>query len=175
MTERVPSFFGRMCCNKDIIVHKKQRLMFSNIWAASWQNQQTGMCIQRRLRWAWASAQADLSLCWTHIRPVWSESSLSARRKLGFLVSLWGHSDDWSDWADAQADLSLRWAHMPFCWFCHVTAHFSYMSSFDQRDSIVCDHEIVANLRLSIDVNINYVFENKLVLVLCDRSKCSYL
>ena len=25
-----------------------------------------------------------------------------------------------------QSDLSLCWAHMPFCWFCHVVAHFSY-------------------------------------------------
>ena len=49
------------------------------IWAASWQNQQNGMCTQRRLRSAWASlsaqrrlwsdwadAQADLSLRWAH-------------------------------------------------------------------------------------------------------------
>ena len=45
------------------------------------------------------------------IRPVWSESSLSAWRKHGFLATHWAHSEDWSDWADAQADLSLRWAH----------------------------------------------------------------
>ena len=32
----------------------------------------------------------------------------------------------WSDWADAQADLSLRMAHMPFCWFCHAAAHFTW-------------------------------------------------
>ena len=39
------------------------------IWAASWQNQQNGMCTQQRLRSAWAnaqSAQADLSLCLAH-------------------------------------------------------------------------------------------------------------
>ena len=35
-----------------------------NIWATSWQNQQNGMCTQRRLRSAWASAQSDQSsLC----------------------------------------------------------------------------------------------------------------
>ena len=45
------------------------------------------------------------------IRPVWSESSLSAWRKLGLLATHWAHSEDWSDWVDAQADLSLRWAH----------------------------------------------------------------
>ena len=52
------------------------------------------------------------------IRPVWSESSLSAWRNLGSLATHWAHSDDWSDWADAQADPSLRFAHMSFCWFC---------------------------------------------------------
>ena len=34
-------------------------------WAASWQNQQNGMCAQRRLRSAWASAQSDQSLLCT--------------------------------------------------------------------------------------------------------------
>ena len=34
------------------------------IWAASWQNQQNGICAQRRLRSAWASTQSDRStLC----------------------------------------------------------------------------------------------------------------
>ena len=46
------------------------------IWASSWQNQQNGMCAQRRLR------------------PVWSESSLSAWRKLGSLATHWAHSKD---------------------------------------------------------------------------------
>ena len=32
------------------------------IWATSWQNQQNGMCAQRRLRSAWASPQSDQSL-----------------------------------------------------------------------------------------------------------------
>ena len=39
------------------------------IWTASWQNQQNGICTQRRRRSAWASAQSDQSL-------------LSARKKL---------------------------------------------------------------------------------------------
>ena len=57
-----------------------------NIWAASWQNQQNGMCAQRRLRSAWASAQSDQSLrC-----PGWSESSLGA--KVIMLVLSWGGS-----------------------------------------------------------------------------------
>ena len=76
------------------------------------------MCAQRRLRSAWASG------------PVWSESAMSAWRKLGSLATHWAHSEDWSDWADAQADLSLRWAHMPFCWFCHDAAHLSNICSY---------------------------------------------
>ena len=54
------------------------------------------------------------------IRPVWSESSLSAWRKLGSLATYWVHSEGW--------------AHMPFCWFCHEAAqlYFSFLplSSF---------------------------------------------
>ena len=51
------------------------------------------------------------------IRPVWSESSLCAWRKLGSLTTHWAHSKDWSDWADAKPDLSLRWAHSHFVGF----------------------------------------------------------
>ena len=46
------------------------------------------------------------------IRPVWSESSLSAWRKLRSLATHW-------------ADLSLRWAHRSFCWFSHEAARFT--------------------------------------------------
>ena len=35
------------------------------------------------------------------IHSVWSESSLSAWRKLGSLATHWAHSEDWSDGADA--------------------------------------------------------------------------
>ena len=56
-------------------------------------------------------AKTQISL---DIRPVWSESSLSAWRNLGSSATHWAHSKDWSDWADAQADLSLRWAHTHF-------------------------------------------------------------
>ena len=33
----------------------------------------------------------------TQISPVWSDCSLSALRKFGSLVTLWAHSEDWSD------------------------------------------------------------------------------
>ena len=87
---------------------KHQWLLKCFIWAASWQNQQNGMCTQRRLRSAWASAQSDQSL-------------LSAWRKLGSLATHWMHSDD------AQADQSLRWAQRSFCWFCHEAAEIIMM------------------------------------------------
>ena len=52
-----------------------------NIWATPWQNQQNGMCAQRRLRSAWASAQYD-------------QSSQSAWKKLGSLPTHSAHSKD---------------------------------------------------------------------------------
>ena len=59
------------------------------IWAASWQNQQNGMCAssedsdqsERRLRSTWASAQSD-------------QSSQSPWRKLGSLATHWADSED---------------------------------------------------------------------------------
>ena len=50
--------------------------------------------------------------------PVWSESSLSAWRKLGPLATHWAHRED-SDQMDFQAVLSLHWAHTHFV--CFVT------------------------------------------------------
>ena len=64
------------------------------IWAAAWQNQRKGMCAQRRLRSAWASAQSDQSL-------------LSIQWEAKDPRYLHVDSKDWSDWVDAQADLSI--------------------------------------------------------------------
>ena len=47
------------------------------------------------------------------IRPVWSESSLSAWRNFGSLVTHWVHSES----------LSLHWAHRSFCQFWCAAAH----------------------------------------------------
>ena len=62
-------------------------------------------------KWLMCPAKTKISL---GFRPVWSESSLSAWRKLVSLATHWAHSEDLSDLADAQADLSLRWAHTQF-------------------------------------------------------------
>ena len=59
------------------------------------------------------------------IRPLWSESSLSAWSTLGSLATHWVHIED-SDqtrrmpgWSESSLG-----AHS-FCWFCHIMAHLS--------------------------------------------------
>ena len=55
----------------------------SGNWATSWQNQQTDLCAQWRLRSAWASAQSDQSLRCPH------------EETLGYYISShWAHSED---------------------------------------------------------------------------------
>ena len=79
----------------------------------------------KQTKWV-CPAKTQISL---GIRPVWSESSLSAWRKLGSLATHWAHSEDWSDWVDAQADLSLRWAHIHFVGF--VMSWLKWQTVFD--------------------------------------------
>ena len=96
------------------------------------------------------------------IRPVCSESSLSACRKLGSLATHWAHSEDWSVWADAQADLSLRWAHTHFVGF--VMRRVSYLRLQYPKPMhtsplwVICDCEIwngsVCNFKL---YNVEYL------------------
>ena len=84
------------------------------IWAASWQNQQNGMCAQRRLRSAWASAQSDHSL-----RCPYEESlgpKLPIQRTAKTLIRL-GGCPGWSE-----SSLGAQ----SFCWFCHEAAHITY-------------------------------------------------
>ena len=91
-------------------------------------------------KWSVHPVKTQISL---GIHPVWSESLLSAWRKLGSLATHWGHSED-SDqtgqmprliWRDSDLTgqmprriLSLRWAHRSFCWFCHKAAHIVFES-----------------------------------------------
>ena len=51
-------------------------------------------------KWPLRPAKTQISL---GIRPVWSESSLSAWRNIESSATHWAHCEDWSDWADAQA------------------------------------------------------------------------
>ena len=66
------------------------------------------MIYRLRLPQAWCTAKTQISL---GIRPVWSESSLSAWRKHKSLATHWAQWRLWSDWADIN-DLSLCWAHI---------------------------------------------------------------
>ena len=68
------------------------------IWATTWQNQQNKSAPSEdsdqlghppRLIRVFAGLQISLGIC-----PVWSESSLSAWRKLGSLATHWEHSED---------------------------------------------------------------------------------
>ena len=70
------------------------------------------------------------------IRSVWSESSLSAWKKLGSLAT---HLAHFEDWVDAQADLSLRWAHITLL-VCHVAAQ---IDDYDSRSLI--ERNIIQN------------------------------
>ena len=60
-------------------------------------------------KWHVRPAKTQISL---GLRPVWSESLLSAWRKLGFLATHWVHSEDSDQTWPAQSDQSLRWVHI---------------------------------------------------------------
>ena len=72
------------------------------------------MCVQRRLRSAWASAKSDQSLCCPHEESLgpW----LPIERTAKTLIRL-GGCQGWTE--------SSRCAH-PHCWVCHEAAHLSY-------------------------------------------------
>ena len=81
-------------------------------WAATWQNQWSDC----------APVKTQISL---GIRPVWSESSLSAWRKLGSLATHWAHRED-SD----QTGRMPGWSEsllgtQSLYWFCHVAAQIT--------------------------------------------------
>ena len=67
-------------------------------------------------KWHVRIAKTQISLC---ICPVWSESLLSAWRKLGSLATHW-----------AQAKTLVRLGALSFCWFCHEAAHLFRWPTF---------------------------------------------
>ena len=74
-------------------------------------------------KWHVRPAKTQISL---GIRPVWSESPLCAQwvgQHSGFLHA---DSKDSDQTGRMPRLIRLRLAHMPFCWFCHEAAHFSY-------------------------------------------------
>ena len=100
--------FVLLCCGACICIT-------SLIWATSWQNQQNGMCAQRRLRSAWASAQSD-------------QSSLSVWRKLGSLATHWTHSED-SDQTGRMPRLIWVFAGRTVIWLV-LSCAGSFMATF---------------------------------------------
>ena len=76
---KVTNFFlvPAIYCIKFVSVSQTIHMKMSHLMT----KQQNGMCAQRRLRSAWASAQSD-------------QSSLSAGRKLGSLSTYWAHNED---------------------------------------------------------------------------------
>ena len=79
-------------------------------------------CTTKPTKWHVRTAKTQICLA---ISPVWSESLLSAWRKIRSWAIHWAHSEDWSDWAVVPPDLSLRWAHIPFCRLCHALTPMS--------------------------------------------------
>ena len=93
--------------------------------AATWQNQQNGMCARRSLRPAWASAYSD-------------QSSLCALRIAKDLELLHADSED----ADPTGRMPrLIWAfagrkgHLSFCWFCREAAQTETHSYHSCRET----------------------------------------
>ena len=83
----------------------------------------------------------------TRIRPVWSESSLSAWRKLGSLATNWAHSEDGCPgWSESSRGTQS------FCWFCHEAAHmyvliYLWLSSTDVIKRYFCWRHVRAASR----------------------------
>ena len=117
-----------------------------NIWAASWEIQQHGMCAQWRLWSDWASSedsdQPGHPLSLIRVWSDWASSEdsdqpgrmprliwvFAVRMKKAWVLSypLNAQHRLWSDWTDAQADLSLCWAH-------------SHLVGFVMRQLRTCD------------------------------------
>ena len=100
-------------CNvKWLFASSVTTLYRTNIWAATWQNQQNDCA---------PSEDSDQPGYLPHLIRVFT-----VRMKKAWVLSypLSTQRSLLSDWADAQADLSLHMVHMPFCWFCHEAAQF---------------------------------------------------
>ena len=85
-----------------IVLSKLASLANCVIW---WYHGHMSRLMTKPTKWHMRPVKTQILL---GIRPVWSESLLSAWIKLGSLAA---------HWSDTQADLSLRLAHTSFCWF----------------------------------------------------------
>ena len=103
------------------------QIRYCTIWAASSQNQQNGMCAQRRLRSAWASEKSDQSLRCALNGKLKTQAFFMRTAKS--LITL----------ANAQADLSLRWAHSHFVGFETRRLNFTFRFASIKLNSIKLD------------------------------------
>ena len=97
-----------------------QVILISNVHTRS---EMSGL-MTKPTKWHVRPAKTQIGLG-TH--PAWSESSLSAWRKLGSLATHWVHSKD-SDQTGQMPRLSLCWAHRSFCLFCHEAAQIVFFT-----------------------------------------------
>ena len=138
-------------------------------------------------KWHVRSVKTQISL---GIRPVWSESSLSAWRKLGSLAIHWAPSlirvfavrmkkawvlsyplsaqrRLWS--ADAQADPNLRWAHSHFVGFvmrwlkCHWTWKNQVEADIDRSKMFTnkITKRVLCDMQFQLWIAINFKFIGK--------------
>ena len=93
----------------------------ANVWLTD--TKQLSRLMTKPTKWHVRPAKTQISL---GIRPVWSESSLSAWRKLGSLATHWAHSED-SDQTGRMPRLIWVFAgHTCHYWFCHEVAQLLY-------------------------------------------------
>ena len=120
-------------------------------WAASWQNQQNGMCAQQRLRSAWASTQSDQSLHCPHEAKLPIECTVKTDQTVWMprliwvlaggtvmlLVLSWGGSDMHAQSLSRVRDWLLVWSFFwfPVLWLERTVKHWilSYPLSAQQR------------------------------------------
>ena len=125
-----------------------------------------------------AKTQISLGIC-----PVWSDSLLSAWRKLGSLATHWPHSED-SDQTGRMPRLirpvwseSLLGAHS-FCWFYHEVAHIPGM----YKEKGPFSHEVWVKFKpkhksaplATADVSIRASSRENLSSCVCDQGRLKW-
>ena len=131
-------------------------------------------------KWHVRPAKTQMSL---GIRPVWSESSLSAWRKLSSLATQWAPNEDWSDWADAESSLSIllvlswggsnhkkvsRWSHAMFLLISTFFWHYypAWVTQSYWRGGTVC-------LRVALGDITRYIHSSSLLMTYSPRRRGS--
>ena len=99
-------------------------------------------------KWPVRPAKTQISL---GIRPVWSESSLAAWRKLGSLATNWVHgkASDQTGWMP-----KLIWVftgHKCRFWFCHEAAQVNNMKYYTVKIQKILKYEKIAVIILKFE------------------------